>query len=233
MQSDIGVMLDELKIVLPGLSDKQYGRFAVYYERLIDYNMRINLTAITDPVDVARKHFADSAAAISLIPQGASCIDVGTGAGFPGLPLLILRPDIKLTLLDSLNKRIAFLQAVVDQIGLAAKFIHARAEDAGHENSFRERFDIALSRAVAPANVLLELTLPFVNVGGASLMYKGPQAQEEMQCSQVAAKKLCSAISLVECPSEWGERNCIVATKLRKLPPSYPRKPSAIKKKPL
>ena len=233
MQSDIGVMLDELKIVLPGLSDKQYGRFAVYYEMLIDYNMRINLTAITDPVDVARKHFADSAAAISLIPQGASCIDVGTGAGFPGLPLLILRPDIKLTLLDSLNKRIAFLQAVVDQIGLAAKFIHARAEDAGHENSFRERFDIALSRAVAPANVLLELTLPFVNVGGASLMYKGPRAAEELAGAERAARLLHLETRLVPFDAPWGERHVVAAKKTAPTGKDYPRRAGSASKNPL
>ena len=115
----------------------------------------------------------------SLIKNGAHCVDVGTGAGFPGIPLLILRPDITLVLVDSLQKRVAFLIETLKALGLTARCVHARAEDAGREKELREQFDVALSRAVAPVNVLVELTLPLLKVGGVSLMFKGPAAEEE------------------------------------------------------
>ena len=150
----------------PDLTDKQLGQFETYYEMLADWNTRINLTAITDPDGVAKKHFLDSLAAAPYLKQGASMADVGTGAGFPGLPLLILRPDLTVTLIDSLQKRLVFLEAVLKELKLKAELVHARAEDAGQNPMYRERFDVALTRAVSALPVLCELTLPLVKVGG-------------------------------------------------------------------
>ena len=128
-----------------------------------------------------QKHFADSLLPAGLLPRNARVIDVGTGAGFPGIPLKILRPDIRLTLLDSLKKRIGFLEALCGELGLSdVEAVHARAEDAGRDIRYRAGFSVALSRAVAPFPALLELTLPFVQTGGFSMMYKGPQAEAEL-----------------------------------------------------
>ncbi|MBO6061000.1 MAG: 16S rRNA (guanine(527)-N(7))-methyltransferase RsmG, partial [Clostridia bacterium] len=166
--------------VMPGLTEAQITRFCIYYDRLITRNYRVNLTRITDPAEVASKHFADSILAADLIPEGASVIDVGTGAGFPGIPLKLVRPDIDLLLVDSLGKRILFLRELCSELGLDVPAVHARAEDAARDRELRGRFDFAVSRAVAPMSILTELTIPFVKVGGASLMYKGPNAAEEI-----------------------------------------------------
>ena len=142
---------------MPQLTREQIKAFALYQDMLQDWNSRMNLTAITQPEEVASKHFADSVLPAALLPPGAKVIDVGTGAGFPGLPLRILRPDIQLTLLDSLQKRIGFLTALCQALGFAdVALLHARAEDAGRDPALRGRFHIALSRAVAPFPVLLE-----------------------------------------------------------------------------
>ena len=136
---------------MPQLTREQIKAFALYQDMLQDWNSRMNLTAITQPEEVASKHFADSVLPAALLPPRAKVIDVGTGAGFPGLPLRILRPDIQLTLLDSLQKRIGFLTALCQALGFAdVTLLHARAEDAGRDPALRGRFDVALSRAVAP-----------------------------------------------------------------------------------
>ena len=169
---------------IPGLSEETAEQFMTYCDMLLDWNTRVNLTAITDPLEVVRKHFADSLLPAALIPAGARVIDVGTGAGLPGLPMKLLRPDIELTLLDAQNKRIRFLEEVCAALGISAQCIHARAEDGARRIELRERFDVALSRAVAGAAVLAELTVPFLKVGGRSLMYKGPQAAEELTAAE-------------------------------------------------
>ncbi|MDO4568018.1 MAG: 16S rRNA (guanine(527)-N(7))-methyltransferase RsmG [Clostridia bacterium] len=233
MNADTTHMLDELTLLLPELSPAQRAQFARYYELLTEHNARVNLTAIVDPVEVARKHFADSVAPAALIPRGSACIDVGTGAGFPGVALKIARPDISLTLLDSLAKRVSFLTALLEELRIGARCIHARAEDAGRDPALRERFDAVLSRAVAPANVLLELTIPFARTQGCSIMYKGAQAQEELDAAQGAAQKLHCALTLENYAAAWGTRSCIVARKLRPTASAYPRKPAAIRNKPL
>lgn len=223
-----------LQEAMPGLTPKQYAAFAAYSDLLLDWNSRINLTAITEPDQVAQKHFADSILPAALLPLGAKVIDVGTGAGFPGLPLKILRPDIHLTLLDSLNKRIAFLQALCGELGLTdVTFLHARAEDAARQSGYRAGFDIALSRAVAPCPVLLELTVPFLCIGGASLMYKGPQAAEELAEADRALSLLRCEARIEAFPARWGERRVIVATKLGETPKAYPRKAGTPAKSPL
>ncbi|MBR5292372.1 MAG: 16S rRNA (guanine(527)-N(7))-methyltransferase RsmG [Clostridia bacterium] len=218
---------------IPGITERQAEQFSVYCDMLIDWNSRMNLTAITEPEQVAQKHFMDSILPAALIPQGASVIDVGTGAGFPGVPLAIMRPDIKLTLLDSLNKRITFLTELCTALKLPARCIHARAEDAGRKADLREQFDIATSRAVANVSALAEYTVPFLKVGGASLMYKGPQAPDELIAGKRALELLCCRAKIHSFPAPWGERTVIVLTKQRPTAAAYPRKAGTAEKKPL
>ncbi len=184
-------------------------KFVSYYQLLLEWNERINLTAITDPKGVAERHFADSLLALSLIPQGAKVIDVGTGAGFPGIPLKLVRPDIELTLLDSLNKRIVFLNFVLKELGIEADTFHMRAEDGGRNVKLHECFDIAVSRAVASMAKITEWTLPFVKKGGASLLYKGPNADDELSETSPLLKKMHIDASVKKYNCTWGER-CIV-----------------------
>ena len=218
---------------IPGISERQAEQFSAYFHMLIDWNSRMNLTAITEPLQVAQKHFMDSVLPMALIPENASVIDVGTGAGFPGVPLAIMRPDIKLTLLDSLNKRIIFLSELCAALRLEARCIHARAEDGGRRVELRERFDIATSRAVANVSALAEYTVPFLKVGGASLMYKGPQAPDELASGKRALELLCCEARIHSFPAPWGERTVIALTKQRPTAPAYPRKAGTAEKKPL
>ena len=214
--------------LIPGASEEQADKFIKYYELLIEWNEKMNLTAITEEREVAEKHFADSLLPMELIPQNAKCIDVGTGAGFPGIPLMIMPPDITVTLLDSLNKRLIFLDEVIRALGLekSAKTLHMRSEDAGRAAAHRDAYDVALSRAVANARVLAEWTAPFVKEGGVSIMYKGAAAQNAMN-------KLCLGARLIEYPCAWGERYVIAAKKLAPTPKAYPRKAGTAGKLPL
>lgn len=227
--------IDSVLAAMPQASAEQAAKFIKYYEMLIEWNEKMNLTAITAEADVLQKHFADSLLPQQLIPQGARCIDVGTGAGFPGIPLLIMREDIHLTLLDSLNKRLVFLDEVVKALGLEkrAQTLHMRSEDAGRAPQHRDKYDIALSRAVASAPVLIEWTSPFLKKGGQSIMYKGAAAKEELALAQNALSKLNCAAQLVHYPSAWGERYVILAKKLGPTPKAYPRKAGAAAKAPL
>ena len=208
-----------------------------YNERLIESNKVMNLTALTEPRDVALKHFADSLMLLRYcdIPQGASVIDVGTGAGFPGLVLKIARPDIKLTLLDSLQKRLIFLDDLCDEMELdGVTTVHSRAED-GARTELRDSFDIAVSRAVAPLNVLTEYCLPYVKAGGRFAAMKGKGADEELTQAAKAIESLGGAVKekfSFEL-AEAGERGVIVIEKLTPTPDKYPRKSNQIKKKPL
>ena len=163
------------------ITQEKQEKFGKYFEILTEWNKVMNLTAITEPEGVALRHFADSLTLLPYIDRisvekgGISLIDVGTGAGFPGLPLKIMRPEIKLTLLDSLDKRIKFLECVVRELGLeGVETVHARAEDAGRDGQYREKFDIAAARAVAPMSILAEYCLPFVKTGGCFIAMKGP-----------------------------------------------------------
>jgi 16S rRNA (guanine527-N7)-methyltransferase len=226
------MMQDILKQLRPELTAKQLGQFATYYEMLVDWNTRVNLTAITEPEDVANKHFADSLAAEPYLISGASVADVGTGAGFPGIPLLIIRPDLKLTLMDSLQKRLVFLEAVLNELGLSADCVHARAEDAGQNPRYRERFDAALSRAVSALPVLCELTLPLVKVGGVSIAYKG-DAGEELNASEHALNVLHASAERITVPASYGARELVLLKKLAPTPKQYPRKAGTPAKSPL
>ncbi len=220
--------------LVPSLSGEQCEKFQIYYERLIDWNSRVNLTAITDPEEVAQKHFLDSLAALPHLSAGATCIDVGTGAGFPGVPLLIARPDLSFTLLDSLNKRLVFLDALLTELDLQkqAELVHMRAEDAGRDPGHREQYDFALSRAVAGLPVLIELTVPFLKVGGCSICYKG-EAKEEIAAAANAADKLHGSISWEAIPSGYGIRTLVMIKKEQRTAAAYPRKAGTPAKKPL
>lgn len=211
-----------------------------YHELLTDWNTRMDLTNITDPAEALDRHYTDSLIALTqaqLFPQGASLIDVGTGAGFPGLPLAIVRPDLKVTLVDALNKRITFLNAVIEDLKLPnVRAIHARAEDAARQPQLREAFDIAAARAVAATPVLLEYLLPFVKVGGNALMWKGPSATEELPQAQKAAQLLGGALQAplpLPIPGLDWQHLLIPCKKVSKTLRQYPRKAGTPVKKPL
>ena len=221
------------------LSEEQILKFTRYDALLVDWNERMNLTAITEPRDVAVKHMVDSLTAYdaALFSGAPTVIDVGTGAGFPGIPLKIFDPSIRLTLMDSLAKRLAFLEAVVEDLGLTgATCVHARAEDAAHEPQRRERYDIAVSRAVARLPVLLEYTLPFVKKGGHLIALKGRTAEEEATDAKRALKLLggrLETIRPVTLPGLSDKRAVLTITKIAPTPKAYPRKAGTPAKKPL
>ena len=223
---------DILKAALPQADDLALARFETYQRMLAEWNERMNLTAITDPVEVAEKHFADSLAALPYLKAGMKGVDVGTGAGFPGVPLLIMAPNLDLTLADSLQKRLTFLDALLQELGLKAELVHGRAEDLGQNRLYRERFDVALSRAVANLPVLLELTTPFVKVGGTAIAYKGDGA-EELKNAKSAAFLLHVQLRTVALDSPLGKRCLIFADKTAATPKAYPRKAGTPNKKPL
>ena len=211
-----------------------------YHAMLMDWNTRMDLTAVTEEAEMIDKHYVDSLIALSvpgLLPTTGRLIDVGTGAGFPGMPLLILRPDLKMTFLDALNKRILFLEDALKRLGLSATTLHARAEDAARMADHREMYDAAVSRAVASAAVLQELTLPFVKVGGAAIAWKGPGVQDELVAAKRAAFVLGGTVrGVVPAPvprrEDWA--HCLMVTdKTGKTPKTYPRKAGTPSKKPL
>ena len=220
------------------LTENQYEQFQKYFELLAEWNEKMNLTAITDESGVALKHFADSLSLLNFvdIPQNSSLADVGTGAGFPGVVLKIARPDIKLTLIDSLNKRLVFLGEVCAQLGIEAKLIHSRAEDGARDEKLRESFDFAVSRAVARMNVLSEYCLPYVKVGGAFCAMKGAQANEEFKESLNAINTLGGKLEnkyFFELPENGGERAIAVVRKVKNTPQKFPRQSGKIKAKAL
>ena len=220
------------------LTENQYEQFQKYFELLVEWNKKMNLTAITDESGVALKHFADSLSLLNFvdIPQNSSLADVGTGAGFPGVVLKIARPDIKLTLIDSLNKRLVFLGEVCAQLGIEAELIHSRAEDGARDEKLRESFDFAVSRAVARLNVLSEYCLPYVKVGGAFCAMKGAQANEEFKESLNAINTLGGKLEkkyFFELPENGGERAIAVVRKVKNTPQKYPRQSGKIKAKAL
>ena len=217
------------------LTAEQYEQLGIYARMLVEWNEKMNLTAITDPRGISLKHFLDSIIPLGKVsvPQGASLIDVGTGAGFPGLPMKIYRPDIKLTLLDSLNKRVNFLSEVCRETGASAECVHQRAEEGGHREEFREKFDIAVARAVAAMPVLSEYCLPYVKIGGTFLALKGPS--EDYKAGEKAVKTLGGEISeVVEYSLPDGDkRMLIVVRKISAVPEKYPRNSGQISKKPI
>lgn len=229
--------LTECGIQLPAAPCEQLTQ---YHALLLEWNERMDLTAVTDETDMLDRHYVDSLSPLlfpGLIPEDASLIDVGTGAGFPGLPLAIARPDLRVTLLDSQRKRLRFLQAVVDALGLTNVTLHhARAEDAGHVPTLREQFDLATARAVAPLAVLAEYLLPFVHVAGKALCWKGPALAEEINAGRRAAFLMGGSEGEhlpVTFPGRDWQHNLQVLKKERLTPHMYPRKAGTPAKAPL
>lgn len=217
------------------LNDNQVSQFETYYNFLIEENKKYNLTAITNPEDVVLKHFIDSVLPYKKIQKNSSVVDIGTGAGFPGLPLKILRPDLKLTLVDSLQKRVNFLNQLLSLLNIKdVETVHARAED--FIKTKREKFDIAISRAVAAIPTLAEYLIPFVKVGGEILMYKSANLDEELKLGQKAIQVLGAKqdtilnFSLKEIESE---RKILILSKIKTTEKVYPRGKNLPKLKPI
>ena len=219
----------------------QLDNFQAYTEELLDWNRRVNLTAITEPFQVERLHFLDSLTVSLALPEevksGGSLCDVGSGAGFPGIPLKIAFPGIRLTVVDSSAKRTGFLERLVSVLGLAdVDVINGRAEDVGRRSEFRERFDVVVSRAVAGTRVLLEYALPLCRVGGLVIMQKKGDVQEEMERASGGLRELGGGrLNMVEVPEEVleGQRKLAVVKKTSKTPPGYPRRAGIPTKRPL
>lgn len=216
------------------LINKYNNIFETYFEELVSYNEKVNLTAITEKNQVFAKHFLDSILPIDEIKQNASLIDVGTGAGFPSLPIKIVRPDIDLTMVDSLNKRINFLNELTQKLNITTKNIHARAEDFALKN--RDKYDVAVARAVARLNTLIEYLLPVVKIGGIVLAYKATNCEEEISEAKNAIKILggeyVKTLHYV-LPNNQGERNIVVIRKIKETPKQYPRSKNLPKLKPI
>jgi 16S rRNA (guanine527-N7)-methyltransferase len=219
-----------------GLNDDQLQQFAKYYELLIEKNKMMNLTAITDKRELYIKHFYDSltiSRAINL-QEVTSVLDVGTGAGFPGIPLKIAFPHLRVVLLDSLQKRVHFLQEVGGALDLKhVEYIHGRAEEIAHKSEYREQFDLVTSRAVAKLNVLAEYCVPFVRSDGLFVAMKGAEVQEEVATAKQAlfllGRATCETVPLA-LPDNRGERHLLVIQKKQATPKKYPRKAGVIKK---
>lgn len=233
-EKEIIEYMEELEIKL---STEQAEMFFKYMNLLLEWNEKINLTAITDEEEVIVKHFVDSITISKYIPTGTSLIDVGTGAGFPGIPLGIIRNDLEIVLLDSLQKRINFLEVVIRELGLEnIKTVHARAEEFGNNNKYREKFDVATSRAVANLSTLSEYLLPLVKEGGVVICMKGCAIEEEMNNSKKAINVLGGKVTQVfefNLPKTDIKRNIVLVDKVSKTPAKYPRKPGTPSKEPI
>ena len=214
--------------------------FQTYLEILLRENAKYNLTAITDPEEVEQKHFADSLALLDddpcPLPPGASLLDVGSGGGFPGVPLKIARPDIALTLLEATGKKADFLRILADELGLEADVVNARAEVLAHDPAYREQFDVVTARAVAALPMLCELCLPFVKVGGVFVAYKGPleNTREELQSADGAVKLLGARLERIHSETTvYGGRSRMILRKVSQTPANYPRNHGIMRKKAL
>ena len=219
------------------LDEQALERFDIYGKLLTEWNEKINLTAITDPEGVTIKHFLDSLTIFSYvdIPEKAKVIDVGTGAGFPGLAMLIARPDLDMTLMDSTKKRLTVIENILEAISLRANVVHSRAEEAGQNKDYREKYDFATARAVTNLRDLSEYCLPFVKVGGSFIPMKSAKAQEEIAEGKKAIHILGGQIikqdtfELLDC----GERTIINVKKISSTPAKYPRPSAKIAKNPI
>lgn len=228
--------LDSLSV---SLTDEQIEQFIIYYEMLVEKNKVMNLTAITEFDEVLKKHFVDSLSLVKAydMTQDISVIDIGTGAGFPGIPLKIAFPNMKITLLDSLNKRIGFLQEVIDTLGLEEiEALHGRAEDYAKPGKLREQFDLCVSRAVANLSTLSEYCLPYVKVGGKFISYKSEKISEEMKEAEHAISVLGGKVEnqvAFTLPDSDIYRNLFIITKCNETPRQYPRKAGTASKNPI
>ena len=221
------------------VTDGQIEQMTDFFQMLVEKNRVMNLTAITDPEDALVRHFLDSLMLVRVIDPDKtdSLIDVGTGAGFPGIPLKIVFPSLKTVLLDSLDKRIRFLNDVIEALGLTdTEAVHARAEDAGRDLLLREQFDLAVSRAVSSLPVLTEYCMPFVRIGGSFVSYKSDQVEEELQAAKKAVYLTGGKTAKTDCfrlPGSDIGRSLIRIDKIRSTPSVYPRKAGIPSKKPL
>jgi 16S rRNA (guanine527-N7)-methyltransferase len=231
---DAKALFEKIKIEL---SENEYEKFSMYENTLLDWNEKINLTAITDDYDVWLKHFVDSCTLKEYISQNVNMIDVGTGAGFPSIPIKIINEDMKLTLLDSLNKRIDFLKEICEKLSLGnVEFVHGRAEDIAHDNNHREKYDIAVARAVANLATLAEYCLPFVKKDGIFLCMKAGNCEDEIESGKNSIKELGGIIEKVDkftLPDGKNERTIIVIRKINNTKKIYPRKAGIPSKKPI
>ena len=229
--------INDLKEIGIELSDEQLEQFLTYYEMLIEKNKVMNLTAITDFDEVLEKHFEDSLSSIQAVDleKSQTVIDLGTGAGFPGIPLKIAFPNLQIILADSLNKRILFLDDVIRELGLVGiDTVHGRAEDLAKNSDYREKFDLCVSRAVANLSTLSEYCLPFVKIGGKFISYKAGECDEEVAASKSSVFLLCGKISDIK-KFELGEsgRAFVIIDKVSGTPKKYPRKAGTPSKDPL
>lgn len=225
--AEFGVLLD----------DEQLSKFSLYAEILSEYNKKVNLTAIVDSEEIVVKHFADSLAVrkFQTLPPFSSLADVGTGAGFPGVPILISDSTLDVTLFDAVNKKLDFLRFLVKELDLKANIVHMRAEDAGRDNVYRETFDFVTARAVAQLRILSEYCLPLLKVGGKFIAMKGVISQEERSAGYPAVKILGGEVEKNQFYTihNGDERNVIIVKKCSHTPPKYPRNMGQIKKNPL
>ena len=231
------LLKDKAEMFHVKLDEQALERFDTYGKLLVEWNEKINLTAITDPEGITIKHFLDSLTILGYvdIPEGAKVIDVGTGAGFPGLAMLIARPDLDMTLIDSTKKRLMVIENILETIDLKANVVHARAEEAGQNKNYREKYDFSTARAVTNLRDLAEYCLPFVKVGGSFIPMKSAKAQEEIAEGKKAIHLLGGQIikqdtfELLDC----GERTIINVKKISSTPAKYPRASAKIAKNPI
>ena len=219
------------------INDEQIEKFDLYMKLLLEWNEKINLTAITEKDDIILKHFVDSLTILKYVDKRDKIIDIGTGAGFPGIPIKIMNEKANITLLDSLNKRINFLNIVINELKLDnIVAIHGRAEELARNKAHREKYDVAVSRAVANLSTLTEYMLPFVKVGGKCICMKGANVKEEIDKAKNAIKKLGGQIEIVDnfyLSENDNERNIVIIKKIKETEPKYPRKAGIPSKEPL
>ena len=231
------VLYEKTKQIGIELTEEQLEKFYLYMNILLKWNEKINLTAITNEEEIILKHFVDSLTINKYIEDSKSLIDVGTGAGFPGIPIKILRQDLKITLLDSLNKRINFLNEVIEKLELKnIECIHGRAEEFGKNKNYREKYDISTSRAVANMSTLSEYLIPFVKIGGKVLAMKGDKAEEELEEAKKAIKLLGGKVENIDnfyLPNSDIKRSIIIIKKIEKTEMKFPRKPGMPAKEPI
>lgn len=233
------ILIDGFRKCGVELDEKKAEQFILYMEMLKEWNQKINLTAITNDEEIIKKHFIDSVSILQsgVIRDGMSVIDVGTGAGFPGIPLKIVNPSLKILLLDSLNKRIVYLDDVIKRLKLEGiETIHGRAEELSRKKEYREKYDVAVARAVANLNKLSEYCIPYVKTGGYFISMKGPSVNEEIEGAKNAIGILGGRLEKVidiNLPGEDMEHKLVVVKKVRETGEKYPRKYAQIEKKPI
>lgn len=220
------------------LTKEQLNQFSIYKDYLLEYNSHTNLTSIKDDDDILIKHFLDSIAFLKFIKieDNSKLIDVGTGAGFPGMPIKIANPLVNITLVDSLNKRITFLKSLSEKLNIQAEILHSRAEELSLNKNYRGKFDYVVSRAVAPLNILAEYCLPYLKIGGCFIVLKGFEITQELENAKNAIDILGAVLESsfrFELPFEKGKRSILVLRKVKETNSKYPRKNSKISSEPL